>query len=245
MRWQVIYETRQDDPERQFSAGFTLIELLVVISIIGILIALLLPALASSREAARSLSCQSNQKQLITAWTNAMAENNSEIPYITTAPGHNSSARTRWWGLLAEQFEGIEVLLSVDAPTPSNPYLCPIIEELHERPAYGSLYFGYAVNARWSDCETDWQSQLKSWDNIPAPSSYPWFSDPEILHYPPAYLTRANFGRMESIGPGVGYFHPGETSSTAFADGHVESFSAEVMDDIQPCGTPKWLLAEH
>jgi prepilin-type N-terminal cleavage/methylation domain-containing protein/prepilin-type processing-associated H-X9-DG protein len=63
---------------REHQRGFTLVELLVVIAIIALLVALLLPALGKAREAALSVACLSNEREIA----------NAEQLYLSTYRGH-------------------------------------------------------------------------------------------------------------------------------------------------------------
>lgn len=80
-------------PGNRSRIGFTLVELLVVIAIIGILIALLLPAVQAAREAARRSQCTNNLKQI------ALATANYENVVKSIPPGRMGSDCSDYYGL--------------------------------------------------------------------------------------------------------------------------------------------------
>jgi len=74
-------------------AGFTLVELLVVIAIIGVLVALLLPAVQSAREASRRMKCSNNLRQWAIAMHN-MHDIRGQFPFGATNDTHVNKRKT-------------------------------------------------------------------------------------------------------------------------------------------------------
>ena len=117
-------------------SGFTLVELLVVIAIIGVLVALLLPAVQAAREAARRMQCGNNVKQL------ALAVQNYHDTFMYMPYGSRNRS------LLASNYSG--------TPSYGSSWLCATLPFCEQRPLFdkiiaadigGSDYITGAVSA--------------------------------------------------------------------------------------------------
>ena len=96
-------------PLAEYRGGraFTLVELLVVISVIALLLALLMPALAGARWQARGLVCRSNLRQLVLASAGYATENDGF--YVPAAEDMwDGAGRRRWHGVRADLGEAFD-----------------------------------------------------------------------------------------------------------------------------------------
>lgn len=194
--------------------GFTLVELLVVIAIIGVLVALLLPAIQSAREAARVTQCKNNLRQLGIALQN-----------------HHGALNYFPAGVVAKDDNFREGMHS------GFVFLLPYMEQ-------STLFDNYDLTKPWSDadnltvgaarlemltCPSNETEVLQQGGVMGAPADYA-FSKGSV-----SYLCEKHAGNgMFDINSQTRFSHLEDGSSRTFAMG--EAASNSTLDARAPCG---------
>ena len=238
--------------------GFTLVELLVVIAIIGLLVALLLPALGSVRESANRTMCASRMRQCGIAM-HTYAE--SHAGYLPRVTGHGLDADESWVAKLGPHLEEVDMLL-ICPSDPEGDYrrkskltsyvlngFCAQVDDEdhddedhddedhddhdHEDHEHSPLAGAYANLHRLSNASTTillFEAAAGAHgDHV---DSWDWFS--EDAH---ADHDHAGHDHFEEISAEIAVDRHHDGANYLYADGHVESIESEQIHDWIHTGT--------
>lgn len=226
-------------------AAFTLIELLAVIAIVGILAAILIPAVFSVRDRAHVATNTSNLRTINQAAMMWSQDNDGAVvPTYDPSDGWAQSFRN-WTGLLAPylgwsrertEFEGVE-----DMPVYVNP-------RHPDRWGYGHNYVGLRfvnrnAEGRYYNPEAIRYSSVED----PANTVFfttSWMNNSEDKEFPNNWR---GFVRPVHVGDdfGVDFSGPGNTAVVLWLDGHVTTETKESLNDPDLWVTDGWLNADN
>jgi prepilin-type processing-associated H-X9-DG protein/prepilin-type N-terminal cleavage/methylation domain-containing protein len=212
----------------RFATGFSLVELLVVVAIIGVLAALLGPALARGKSAARRTACTSHLRQLALASQMYWADNDDRLfPYRFES---DATGARYWFGWLARGNEGERAFEPERGAL--HPYLkgrgvatCPELDytSRHFKSKATGAAYGYGYNLHLSPPLAPATLRIS---RIPQQSKFALFADAAQVNTFQAPASPDNplleeFYYVNATEPTT-HFRHGAKANVVFLDGHVE-----------------------
>ena len=220
--------------------SFTLIELLVVIAIIAILAAILLPALQSARERAKSASCVNNLKQQGMGFLNYRDANDSYMPMYASnrIPQKSASEDNFLWGDVLIYLGGVNYQ-NLDCPSAGFLYKTVKPSPGRNKLQLANCSYGYPIDPGTVGCGKAQNPLLpKKCTNVKAPSKLYVTMDSRAssafdLSKGAYHLTRVYRGEA-----GGDYAYPGgrhnSKANVLHFDGHVGFYTCDLINPFEP-----------
>lgn len=225
---------RSDTHRVKDRQAFTLVELLVVIAIIGVLVALLLPAVQSARESARRAECANHLKQ------NTLAALMYHDALGVLPPAYLTDSwptQTTWFGVVDYTTNQVLPTRGLIAPFVERNnaiYHCPSMTEITdlyngETGGYGyNLNLGYVDYSTWPSPPQQITKKLRDFNATSRTVAFsdsariqlPWSGDPTLKATENFYI---NGPDDLYAAPGTQFRHNGPVANVSFLDGHVEA----------------------